>query len=254
MVESTSAFYDQLADDYHLIFEDWERSIQKQAAILGPLLERYTEVTSPYVLDCACGIGTQTLGLAKRGFRLVGSDFSPASVRRATNEARLRGVEVQFHVADMRDLSAIAEEGFNAVMAADNALPHLMSQDDLIRALSQMSGKLKKPGIVLATVRDYDSLISTRPTVAMPAFYGTEGSRRIVHQIWQWEGDHYLVHLYITLETANGFIVKHCATSYRALLSAELKEAFHRSGFRDIEWLEPDNTGFYQPIVVARNA
>ena len=32
------AFYDDLAPDYHLIFEDWERSIARQAAVLATLL------------------------------------------------------------------------------------------------------------------------------------------------------------------------------------------------------------------------
>jgi hypothetical protein len=42
MDESAEAFYDELAASYHLIFEDWNRSIATQAAVIGPLLERYT--------------------------------------------------------------------------------------------------------------------------------------------------------------------------------------------------------------------
>ncbi len=252
MEESPNAFYDDLAEGYHLIFEDWERSIQRQAAILGPLLRQYTEQTSPYVLDCACGIGTQTLGLAQLGFRVIGSDLSQASVKRAVSEAAARKLDVQFRVADVRDLSVVPEGDFDAVIAADNALPHLLTQEDLIQALSQMAGKLRAGGIVLATLRDYDSLISTRPTIQAPAFYGADGNRRIVHQVWQWERDRYVVHLYITLETPTGWVVKHYAATYRALLRAELNEAFQQSGFAQVEWLEPSVTGFYQPIVVAR--
>jgi SAM-dependent methyltransferase len=254
MVESTNSFYDDLAEDYHLIFEDWERSVQRQAAVLGPLLKQYTETATPYVLDCACGIGTQTLGLTKLGFPMVASDASRASVRRAAKEAHTLGLDVPFRTADMRDLSEIAEIGFDAVLAADNALPHLLSQEDLVRALSQMNGKLKRGGIVLATLRDYDSLIATRPTAQTPAFYGTPGRQRIIHQVWQWEGDRYVVHLYITLETPTGWKVNHYAATYRALLRSELNQALHLSGFSQVKWLEPKDTSFYQPIVVARKA
>jgi 2-polyprenyl-3-methyl-5-hydroxy-6-metoxy-1,4-benzoquinol methylase len=36
------------------------------------------------VLDCACGIGTQSLGLAKLGYHVTGSDLSADAVRRAS--------------------------------------------------------------------------------------------------------------------------------------------------------------------------
>ena len=59
-----AAFYDALAEDYHLIFADWERSITHQAEVLARLLgaERRR------VLDAACGIGTQAIGLAAEGY------------------------------------------------------------------------------------------------------------------------------------------------------------------------------------------
>jgi len=38
MQNSAFNFYEDLADHYHLIFEDWDTSIARQAAILNPLL------------------------------------------------------------------------------------------------------------------------------------------------------------------------------------------------------------------------
>ena len=91
--------YDDLTEHYHLIFEDWDRSIQQQASILGPLLERYAGHAVLSILDCACGIGTQALGLAQLGHKIVASDLSRSSVARAQREARRLGVEIRFHVA-----------------------------------------------------------------------------------------------------------------------------------------------------------
>jgi len=245
-------FYDDLAEHYHLIFEDWSRSIERQAGVLGPLLERYTGCRAPRVLDCACGIGTQTLGLAQRGHDLVASDLSRASVARAQREARLRGLEVPFHVADMRDLSALPAQDFDAVLAADNALPHLLSKDDRDRALQEIAGRLRIGGVLAVTLRDYDRLIQTRPAMQPPAFFGEPGSRRIVHQVWDWEGAEYDVHLYISRETKDGWVVKHFVSRYRALLREDLNASLRRAGFMDIQWLEPEETLFYQPVVIAR--
>jgi glycine/sarcosine N-methyltransferase len=248
------AFYDELAEFYHLTFEDWNRSIAAQAAVIGPVLERYTGKASPYVLDCACGIGTQTLGLAQRGHILVGSDSSRAAVARASTEAKLRNLDVTFHVADMRTLSTVPEAGFDAVLIADNALPHLLLQSDLEHAVVEMAAKLKDSGILLATIRDYDQLISTRPTTQPPAFYEQEGRRRFVHQVWRWEEEQYELHLYLTLQTESEWRVKHFVSRYRALQRQELNSALQSAGFTNIQWLEPGSTSFYQPIVVATKA
>ncbi len=251
MGDSAEAFYDELAESYHLIFEDWDRSITTQAAVIGPLLERYTGQVSPYVLDCACGIGTQTLGLAQRGHIVVGSDLSRSAITRAKREADLRNLEVTFHVADMRQLSTIPEASFDAVLIADNALPHLLSQRDLEQAAAGIAGKLKDSGILLATIRDYDQLLSTRPTMQAPAFYEREGRSRFVHQVWQWDGDQYAIHVYLTLQSDGAWTVKHFVSKYRALRRSDLNQALYGAGFTNILWLEPGATSFYQPIVVA---
>jgi SAM-dependent methyltransferase len=251
MGESVETFYDDLAESYHLMFENWDRSIARQAAILGPILEQYTGKVSAYVLDCACGIGTQAIGLAQRGHRLVGSDLSKSAIARAISESRTRDLDIRFHVADMRNLSSIPENGFDAVLIADNALPHLLSQPDLERATVEIAAKLKDSGILLATLRDYDHLLSVRPTMQEPAFYEQDGKSRFVHQIWQWSGEQYGLHVYLTLETERGWRVKHFASTYRALRRSDLNQALLAAGFDDIFWLEPAATLFYQPIVIA---
>jgi glycine/sarcosine N-methyltransferase len=251
-METTEIFYNDLADQYHLLFEDWSRSIERQAAILGPLIARYTRQNPARVLDCACGIGTQTLGLAQLGHRVVASDRSRAAVARAQREARLRKVEVQFHVADMRDLQPVAAHGFDVVLAADNALPHLLLQQDRDRALQQIYGKLGPGGILLATLRDYDRLVEQRPTVQPPCFFGEHGNRRIVHQVWDWDGPEYDLHLHLAYQTSSGWTAKHYLSRYRALRRTELEASLRAAGFDASEWLEPEATGFYQPIVVAR--
>jgi len=251
MAESVGTFYDDLAESFHLMFENWNHTVSRQAAIIGPLLERYTGKSSAYILDCACGIGTQTIGLAQRGHILVGSDISGAAVARAIREARARDLNIRFHVADMRDLSSVPESSFDAVLAGDNALPHLLSQPDLERAAVEIAAKLKPSGILLATIRDYDQLLLTRPTMQGPTFYEQAGKTRFVHQVWHWQGEQYGLHVYITLETAGGWQVKHFDSRYRALRRSDLNQALQTAGFRDIQWLEPEMTSFYQPVVIA---
>lgn len=254
MSEDAADFYNDLAEHYHLIFEDWDRSIERQASVLGPLLESRLGPAPLKLLDCACGIGTQTIGLARRGHTVVASDVSEEAVRRAERETAKRGLSVEFKVADMRELSSLSESNFDAVLAADNSLPHLLSDADLSRALKSIAARLHPEGLFAATIRDYDGLLATRPALQTPAFYTDNGKRRIVHQIWDWQGSEYTVHLHLAWETDSAWIAKHFVTRYRALRRSELSAVLEASGFHQIEWLTPESTGFYQSIVLARKA
>ena len=105
-------FYDELAVVYHLIFDDWDAAIARQAEGLQRLLPPPDQ--AGLVLDGACGIGTQALGLAVRGYRLEGSDLSEAAVRRARREAAARGLSIPFRVDDLRTLARAPKGAYGA--------------------------------------------------------------------------------------------------------------------------------------------
>lgn len=252
MPDKVLSFYDGLADDYHLIFEDWDRSIRRQARILSSVISHELTEQQLRILDCACGIGTQCLGLAALGHHLVGCDLSPAAVTRATREAQKRGLAIEFQVSNMTDLKEISETGFDVVSAFDNALPHL-TPDELIRAVGAMSRKLRPGGLFIASIRDYDSLLVERPGMQEPAFFGDAGSRRIIHQVWDWtEAGEYTLHLYITVQDDQGWRTHHFISEYRGITRQELSQALRSVGFHEPVWLMPAESGYYQPLVLAR--
>lgn len=206
------------------------------------------------ILDCACGIGTQTLGLAERGHALVGTDLSAAAIARARREAQQRSLPIQYEVADMRDLSGVSKSDFDVVLAANNALPHLLTEQDLSRAVQQICGKLGGGGLFVASTRDYDQILVNRPAMPPPTFFQDGEYRRIHHQVWDWTSDRqYTVHLYITQETPIGWNCRHFISVYRALLREELTALLSQAGFVDVRWRMPAQSGFYQPLVLARH-
>ena len=245
--------YDELASYYHLIFEDWDASIARQAGVLGPLLETACGKPRLRILDAACGIGTQSIGLAMRGHAVTGSDLSEAAVARARVETAARKLAVPLYPADLRDLSGVPGGPFDAVVIADNSLAHLLCEDDVRRAAASAARKLDRGGILLATMRDYDTLARERPASHGAAFYGDGGERRIVHQVWDWTGGrHYTMHLYITRETAAGWDAHHFSSAFHAVPRAMVSGALEEAGFTDVRWMEPGESGYYQPVVLAR--
>src|SRR5262245_61146029 len=102
MTNGPHSFYDDLAGDYHLIFADWDRAVAWQSEVLDRLIRAELGDRPLSILDGACGIGTQAIGLARRGHRVHATDISPISVERALVEARRLGASLTFGVADFR--------------------------------------------------------------------------------------------------------------------------------------------------------
>src|SRR3712207_158581 len=106
---SIEDFYDRFAGEYHLIFANWDEQVRDQGKVLDSLLRSETGQQRLSILDCSCGIGTQSIGLALRGHRLTATDLSSRSVERARREAKRFGVEIAFGTADFRSLEGEVE-------------------------------------------------------------------------------------------------------------------------------------------------
>jgi hypothetical protein len=91
MSAPVSDFYDDLASSYHLIFEDWDRTI-------------------------------------------AAGELSQAAIDRAKTEAAARGLDIRLSVCDMRQACAHHGTGFDLVVSCDNALPHLLTDQDIAAA------------------------------------------------------------------------------------------------------------------------
>lgn len=249
-------FYEQLASDYHLIFADWKESVQKQGEILDHIIRAQMSFVPSSVLDCSCGIGTQAIGLAMRGYQVHATDLSPTAVERAAIEAKSFGVSLTFGVADLRDLDTVVSGSFDVVLSCDNALPHLLSREDLLLAAHSMKSKLKPDGLLLVSIRDYDSIVAEKPCSTTPQIIDTPSGRRIVFQVWDWlkDGRTYQIHQFIIRQTQEKWNTAHYTTLYRTLLRDELGQILQDVGFKKLDWLMPSISGYYQPIVVAHNS
>src|SRR2546429_6086760 len=155
------AFYDALAPWYHLVYSDWETSIAWQGRALSSLLASEWGSAPPRVLDPAVGVGTQALGLATLGFQVTGSDISLAAVQRALaavqragKEAGRRGLRLGCLVADMGAL-AVRSANFDVVLACDNALPHLLSENDIRCAFEECFRCIRPRGGCVISMREY---------------------------------------------------------------------------------------------------
>lgn len=247
----TQTFYNNLASQYDKLFLDWQSATHEQAIILNKIFQDNGFDASARVLDCACGIGTQAIGLARLGYNVTASDISDGEIAQAKERAKSAGVEIRFQNADFCELSKTFAERFDIVIAMDNALPHMLTGEDLKRAVKSITKQIKENGIFVGSIRDYDALLESKPPYSPPYIHKTENGQRVSFQTWDWTDDRYKLTQYIIDDTESLQTGKF-ECEYRATRRAELTQLFVSEGCSNVEWLFPDETEFYQPIIVAR--
>lgn len=244
-------FYDRLASQYDKLFYDWNASTQEQAVILDRLFKKYGFDRSARILDCACGIGTQSIGLAALGYQIVGSDFSNGALAQARERAGKNNVRIPFVNADFRALEEAFSDRFDIIIAMDNALPHMLTAEDLKSAIRSIVGQLAEGGMFVASIRDYDALLMDRPTYSPPYIHETRQGRRVSFQTWKWNGDNYGLIQYI-IDDEDFLEIHKFESEYRATRREEITGLLLENGCSEVKWLFPEDTQFYQPIVTAR--
>jgi SAM-dependent methyltransferase len=247
-------FYDHIAQDYHLLYSDWVKTISDQAAVLSQMIESLLGQGKGTVLDCACGIGTQALGLASLGYTVTGTDISPKAVARAAKESRIRRLSsIHFAVADMRSLPRMFQDSFDVIICCDNPMAHLPQPGDLRLAALGFRTALRPGGIVLLSSRDYDKILPEKPS-EMSFRHHTAGNRlTVAFQIWEWDAKApvYINNHFILRKRVFGWKTSQTSTSMRAYTKQEIGDAFEASGFYNVKWHGVEETGYFQPILSA---
>lgn len=247
----TQSFYDNMASRYDKLFLDWHSTTREQAIILDRIFRAHGYDKTAGILDCACGIGTQAIGLASLGYHVTASDISDGELAEARERARKDGVEIRFEHADFCKLSETFSGQFDIVIAMDNALPHMLSGDALETAVRSIVGQVKPDGLFVASIRDYDALLKSRPPYSPPYIHKTDKGQRVSFQTWIWNDDHYRLTQYI-IEDEEKLSISKFDCEYRAVRREELTKLLKDAGCSEVSWKFPEETQFYQPVVVAR--
>jgi glycine/sarcosine N-methyltransferase len=251
---SSERFYDDLAEYYDLIYENWDASMARQGDALAGVIREYLPPSgdlSPRILDVAAGIGTQSLPLATRGFRVTARDVSPKAIARLAREGAERGLVIDCGVADMRTVRGTVSAEFEAVICCDNSLPHLLTDEDILLALSQFRESLAVGGVFVCSVRDYDRIDRSAPA---RRDYGDRRRGDRVFRLWQeWRwvsASHYDVTLVVEEHAAGTPIERvRTVTRYYAVGIPRLLGLMSQSGLTSCE--RRDGV-IHQPLLIGR--
>ncbi len=248
MTSDLKKFYAELTPLYHLIYPDWDKSIERQASMLDSIIRETWGENISSVLDVSCGIGTQSLGLAKLGYEVTASDLSSEGVERARLEAERRGLSIAFSVADMREAFGHHGRQFDLVVSCDNSLPHLLTDNDILTGLRQFRRCTRPGGGCLITIRDYEKEDLSKSQVRLYGVREEPEVRWVVLQSWDPKGQTYDLTMYF-IEDRGGF---ECRThvmrcTYYAIGIPRLIDLMAQAGFDDVRRLDGR---FFQPVII----
>ena len=119
----TQTFYDKLATQYDKLFLDWQATTHEQAVILDRIFGDHGFDSSARILDCACGIGTQSIGLAGLGYPVTASDISEGELAEG-EEITVKGI-VGPSLVNKVGFYLMGENGLIAVLTTSDVMSTL---------------------------------------------------------------------------------------------------------------------------------
>ncbi len=246
------SYYDKLAPYYKYIYADWERSVEVQAAALDEVIREFFGDQAFTVLDVACGIGTQSIGLAKLGYKVTGCDLSPRAIQIANEEALSRNLQIDFFVADLRQAGQVHQRQFDLVLACDNVIPHLLSEGEILDVLKGFYQVTAEGGGCLISVRDYELLErEDKETRLVPRrVHSTSKGQIILFDTREFEGDYYDITTYIVEEVGENDLQTTAVLGgkYYPITIPVLERLFIQAGFQKVT---TQRERFFQPLIVA---
>jgi SAM-dependent methyltransferase len=246
MIES---YYNQLAPFYRYLFPDWEKSVVWHAQVLDSVIQEFFGPQVRRILDAACGIGTQSIGLAQLGYQVVASDISAAELELACQEAAKRSLNLQFVLADMRELRHVHQGVFDIVIACDNAIPHLLSEEDILLVFQQFYACTTEEGGCIISVRDYANMDLGGRKFHSRTVHQTPEGRVILFDIWEFDGAYYDFTTYIVEDQGEAGAFTHAIRGgrYHCVTIAALERLLEEAGFQRVAIVREK---YHQPILV----
>jgi glycine/sarcosine N-methyltransferase len=234
---ATNAFYDSIAAHYDFFYRDWHATLQRESGILRRF---FREKGVKTVLDASCGQGTQAIALAKIGFEVTAVDPSLPMLQKAREHARNYDVldDITFLQADFLGLRRALAGQYDAVLTKGNALPHLISDEEISGALANFYALLRPGGTLLIGMRDFDVMLEDRPRFVPRQAHLDDPERDVIlFDIWDWEDGHpqtVRFNTFIVIGKGESYSVSRHPVLYRALRREELESLLMAAGFVDI--------------------
>lgn len=237
-----ASHYSDQAKDYD-IFNEGNRNAKRTNQTIEKILKKYKVKT---VLDLTCGTGSQVFWLAKRKFKVIGSDINANMLKVAKSIAKKEKYAEKFLKGDMRT-SKIGI--FDAVITIFNAVGHL-TKSDFEKAMRNIHANLKVGGIYVFDIYNLTYMLKdnniTSLTIDWQAIQNNTKTRAIQYSTIDKDG---ILASYTTMcvqKDNNKPKITNDAQTLQVYASKQLKEMLERNGFKVIDQCGIDGKRFIE--------
>lgn len=127
------------------------------------------------ILDAGCGPGRQALGLAERGYHVVGVDLSDAPLELAVRRAKDSAGSTEFVRASYAELHDKLGGGFDGVYCIGNSLAASGTQSAAREAIHQFGLCLRTGGRLFVQILNFEPMRRELPCVRGPRVVSVDG-------------------------------------------------------------------------------
>ena len=228
--------YDELAVVYEWLISDAKLGPAEFAATFDDVLSLLP--SNAAVLDCSCGTGQLTVGLAGLGLQVVATDASEAMVRRTAELSKEFRAAVSTVRADWQELpDHFDDDTFDMVFCVGNSLHHAVGARGRVAALQSMSRLLRRGGRLVLTSRTWE-LVRTKGSRLdiKDRLIRRNGRDAVVVYRWEiaprWEEEHHIEIAVAQVDAAGSVLVRSELLSCWPYRHDDLEAELHRVGLR----------------------
>ncbi len=140
---------DHIADQYDEFFAE-NRLFEFDEQVLARYFSR-----PGMVVDLGCGTGRVLVTLARRGFRGLGVDLSPAMLRIVAEKARAENLSIWGLRANLVELDCLADHSFDYAVCLFSTLGMIRGRRHRRRVLAHVRRMLKPEGLFVLHVHNF---------------------------------------------------------------------------------------------------
>lgn len=216
-----AGLYEKLQDIDYEAFADYIEEIFKRSGIAPSL-----------VLDLACGTGTLTNILSRRGYDMIGVDVSCEMLDIAREKSQSEGLDVLYLNQDMTDFELYGT--VDAIVCSLDGVNYLTEEGELPKMLSLVRNYLNPGGIMIF---DINTEYKLSRVLGNNTFVAEEKG---VFYVWQNEYDEKERICYFNLD-----LFEKCGENYKRYTEEQAERAYSIEEIRSLSEREKLSAEFY---------
>ena len=236
-VKDAAEFYAWYADFYAKAY-GWrpDRLIARWKR-LSPILKEHGVKS---VLDAACGVGRDSMELARHGFNILGVDMSEPMISVARDRAAAESLNVSFLVGDVSRLpDLVKDRAFDAVICLGNALLHTGDADEMSAWIRNMATVLRPAGLLFVQCQIIDNLDpgQSKPRLQLLRVLREEETTEVFlrRTCYRWHEGKIERSIIRLMLSSNGCDAEERVTHLQMVNRSQVQDILLKAGFSDLQ-------------------